>query len=469
MKRLIIVTGAAGSGKSSVAAQLVTQGLVHQLRTFAIKPKAPVNAVECEAITRTPSAGRIAWVGERDGVQYGMQTSEIDGIPSGSLGLAVADPALLPQIAAFRTAHPEMEVIIIGLDTIQTPADQAARLNNAGHGDTAIRLAEIRTLLAGTDVRLDGNEAQVINAVQAVCRLLQSRGGLLTRDLLEPLVAAGAVLTNSSAASFKSASYDLRVGDEAWCHGFIDLTANDPIFVIPPYSYAIVKAMERAALPTLMIGQFDLRVSYFLSGIILSNGPQVDPGYRGDLFCMLFNGNSEPKELRMGDRFCTIQFTSTVRVSEPYAGEYSIRAKLRASMPPRAAVGPGGAIFSKLSSDIEAAKRELRTEFPKDRAGLNIGLIGILAAISIPITFWTWSVTIDATKAIADANKAAADARAAASAAGSNQVLLNGTPNDRSNTTSAAAPSAIATPASPPNVQLQAGGTPANDSNRTSK
>jgi deoxycytidine triphosphate deaminase len=337
MRWLVVLTGAAGSGCSTIASGLVDQAHTVQLRTFAHPDFTGGDPAECDIMARRPQSARIAWSGSTDGVLHGMLNAEISRVPTGGVGVVVVHPALLPELDAFRAAQPDWEIVTIGLDTIHNVAEQPARLqNSARRGDTVQSLAEIRKRLAAVDVRLEGSQAVVESAAQAVCRLIVSRGGMLTRDLLKPLFDAGSVLTNLDAASLKSASYDLRLGDEAWCGGFIDLTANEPFLEIPPYSYAIVKAMERAALPTFMAGQFDLRVSFFLSGIILSNGPQVDPGYRGDLFCMLFNGNSEPHRMRMGDRFCTIQFMSTARVCDTYAGDYSIKEKLRRSMPPNA-------------------------------------------------------------------------------------------------------------------------------------
>lgn len=417
MRWLVILTGVAGSGRSTIASGLVNEAHAILLHTFAHPDLPGSDPAECEIVARRPQIARVAWSGSTGGVLHGMLNAELSRVPAGGVGVVVFDPAMLPELDGFRASQPDWEIVTIGLDTIYDVAEQPARLQNpATRRDTVQTLAEARKQLADVDVRLEGNQATVMEAALAVCRLIVSRGGMLTRDVLKPLFAAGSALTNYDAASLRSASYDLRVGDEAWCGGFIDLTANEPFLEIPPYSYAIVKAMERAAFPTFMAGQFDLRVSYFLSGIILSNGPQVDPGYRGDLFCMLFNGNSEPHRMRMGDRFCTIQFMSTVRVSDTYAGDYSIKEKLRRSMPPNAAVGPGGAIFTKLAEDIEAAKGELRLEFPKDRAGLYLALISILAGISIAISIWAATVTVEANKAAGEANKAAAEARAAASA-----------------------------------------------------
>src|SRR5262249_28649747 len=150
------------------------------------------------------------------------------------------------------------------------------------------RIKEIREIVQHTDMVLTGDAQIVAEAVAATCRLLAGRGGMVAKRELLPLIRAGCLLRATEESNVEGASYDLRLGDEVWCQGeFTSLTTQKPVFEIPAYSYAIVKAKETAALPSFFAGQFDIRVRHFLSGVVLSNGPQVDPGYWGELFCML--------------------------------------------------------------------------------------------------------------------------------------------------------------------------------------
>ncbi len=414
MKTIVVLTGAAGAGKTTITRALEASGAVAVLKPFTTRPRRGEDEREYHFVERRPAAARTAWAIEHGGNNYGMLNSELDRIEPGKIGLTVFAPMQLDHLERVRTGRPDFEVVIIGLDTIADVAEQAVRVQGAQPRlQSKDELETIRDRLTTLDVTLTGSEAQVTKAVEAICIILSSRGGLITKEFLSPLIAAGTLLTSADQAAIESASYDLRVGNEAWCGGFIDLDAQNSIFEIPPYSYAIVKARETAILPSFVIGQFDLKVSHFLSGVILSNGPQVDPGYRGDLFCMLFNGSSTPRPIRMDDHFATIQFVTTVKVGEPYRGIYKISEKLRRTIPPEAAVGPGGAIFSKVASDIAAAKQEIRSEIPKDRFGLYLSLIGLLAAISVTIAMWGASTASNARDSAAEANRATADAKAA--------------------------------------------------------
>jgi deoxycytidine triphosphate deaminase len=243
--------------------------------------------------------------------------------------------------------------------------------------------------------------------VEAIARILSSRGGAITRETIRPLIQGGTLLSKADPAHVQSASYDLRVGDEIWCQGtFVHLGPGNELFEIPPYSYAIVKAHETAALPPFLVGEFDIKVSHFLSGVILSNGPQVDPGYHGDLFCMLFNGSSVARPLRLGDHFSTIQFFTTIKSGDRYRGYYSLRDKLVNAMPPEAARGPGGAIFSRIDEKIEAAVTRVRSEIPKERTGWYTFLISVAIAVPLAVAAWAVTATIDASKAASEARSA---------------------------------------------------------------
>ncbi len=407
MKVLVVLTGAPGAGKTTASSELGRRGAAVLLKPFTTRDRRDPAEDEYIFLVNPPAVGDAAWAIEHAGKHYGMLMSEIDRIPNGGVGVTVFEPLQLDQLEPFRAARQDFEVVIVGLDTIEDQHEQHARVGtDPRRRRNDIQLAQIRDRLRRTDVRLTGDEAQVAAALVAICRILTSRGGVLTSEALLPMLEAGSLLTRAEAAQMQSASYDLRIGDEIWCAGFKDLDVQNNIFQVPPYSFAIVKAMEQAWLPTFVTGQFDVKVSLFLSGVILSNGPQVDPGYKGDLFCMLFNGNSTPLTLRMGEHFCTIQFFTTSRIGQPYNGIYTIRDKLRQNMPVDVAIGQGGAIFSRMAAEIAAAKQEVIAKIPKERSALLVSLLVFAAGVPIAIALWGASVTIEASKA-ADAARTA--------------------------------------------------------------
>ena len=148
------------------------------------------------------------------------------------IGITVFEPANFDTLTDFRTQNPNIEVVVISLDTIRDVAEQELRVGGAPDRiQSQSEIDNIREILALQDVVLSGDEHTIVEAVAAVCKILQSRGGIVTKELLEPLLLAGALLDDFERTNLESASYDLRIGNEIWCHGrFCDLRSRRPQF-----------------------------------------------------------------------------------------------------------------------------------------------------------------------------------------------------------------------------------------------
>ena len=198
--------------------------------------------------------------------------------------------------------------------------------------------------------------------------------------MLERFIKADILLENAL-EKYQPASYDLRLGDDVWCQGrFSTLDNTNPVLKIPAYSYAIVTAMEKANLPCFASARFDLKNSLFFRGVILSNGPQVDPGYRGALFCMLYNGSDKPVGIKHGDHFATIEFITTTGVSLGYRDIYQGKTRLSDFIPADAAVSEGGKILERTESKI----KEIEAEWKGFRNNVLTFIAIALAAIVAP-------------------------------------------------------------------------------------
>lgn len=151
----------------------------------------------------------------------------------------------------------------------------------------------------------------------------RSQGGALSKKMIELMIDCGMLLKNANPEMIKGASYDLCLGDEYYYGGEIKkLSDTKPFLTIEPYDYAIVSCKEIAWLPRDIIAKFGLSVGLFCQGIILSNGPQIDPGFRGTLFCLLFNTSNRAVHLKRGRHYATIEFVKTLGYADPYDGKY---------------------------------------------------------------------------------------------------------------------------------------------------
>ena len=203
---------------------------------------------------------------------------------------------------------------------------QNQRVNN----DSSRKITDINVFdreleaVCSCDIVISGDQAVIESALVQITQLGNSRGGILNEDIIKSLIKANTLLLNTIPNKVQAASYDLHLANTYWCEGNfheIDKLDNHTL-TIPPYSYVIVQAQEEAHLPKFISGNFDLKVSMFFNGLILSNGPQVDPGYRGALFCMLYNASDIAFTLKKGSSFATIQFFSTSSTSDGYRGKY---------------------------------------------------------------------------------------------------------------------------------------------------
>jgi deoxycytidine triphosphate deaminase/guanylate kinase len=382
MKRIVALIGVRGAGKSTLLRALAEVPHVHTLQPTTDRP-ARDEKEEYDFVAKFPRRDAMAWqitVGEHS---YGVRNSKVKEIPDGWCGVTVFDPGNLGVLEKFRREW-SGEVVTIGLDTITTLNEQRARVGNdesrqMSAADFESQLEQVRK----ADIVLRGNATTVLNATKAVCELLVSRGGLVGKNWLVPLIAAEALLDGANENSIEPASYDLRLGSEVWCQGErYQLTEEKPFFRIPPYSYAIVKAEETAKLPCFMAGRFDLKVSLFFKGVLLSNGPQVDPGYHGALFCMLFNGRDVNTDLKMGEHFATLEFCTLGSRIEGYAGQYQAKERLNQFQAPETGAGPGGNIVGR----VNALEKEARSRL----IAVALLVAGLIAA---PSALHVWLIS----------------------------------------------------------------------------
>jgi deoxycytidine triphosphate deaminase/predicted kinase len=400
MRKLLVLVGVQGAGKTTVLKRF-SSGAVLKPSTTRPRRSPTEDEYHFEKSWNDPD---YAWKIARGQHTYGMRWSELRSIEY--LGMTVFDPASLQTLKA-SPARTEFEIVTIGLDTVSTLAEQHARVGNDKTRSMTQTDFDLQcAVVTNCDVVLKGGEDVVVAAVEELAAILAGRGGVLSGESVERLIAAGTLLGNADITQIESASYDLRIADQYWCQGkYYTLTDAAPVATIPPYSFALVQARELARLPRFIVGTFDIRVGLFFSGVILSNGPQVDPGYSGALFCMLHNASGTEVGINRGDHFATIQFQTTAINSIGYNSKHQNKKGFTDFLDGSASKKPGGQIFEHVNSigqKLEADFKELKT-LHWTVMGVAIGALAILAAIGV------WAVD----KAVTAAEKAANAAESA--------------------------------------------------------
>ncbi len=317
--------------------------------------------------------------------KYGMLKSELTRVKNDLFAITVFDPKSFYILNEFRN-RTSLDVLTIGLDTISDSEKQHQRVN---YDESRLlkkkEFIKQRETVRNCDVLLNGDEDEIPDATLAVFECLISRGGIVQKSIITRLLAANVLLENTT-RKVEPASYDLRLGDDVWCQGkFIKLDEKNPVLTIPAYSYAIVSSKELASLPSFISARFDLKNSLFFKGIILSNGPQIDPGYRGALFCMLYNGSDRDIGIARENAFSTIEFVTTAGVDIGYRDKYQGKTKLKDFMPSDAAVSKGGQILERTEKKIDAIQEEW-----KNFRNIMLTLLALIVGPSFLVYFNVW-------------------------------------------------------------------------------
>ena len=219
------------------------------------------------------------------------------------------------------------------------------------------------------------NNTDVSASVSLIALLweYQNQGGALSQKLISSMIDCGMLLRDADPEMINGASYDLHLGDEYYYDGKIQkLSDEKPFLTIEPYDYAIVSCRETAWIPRDVIAKFGLTVGLFCQGIILSNGPQIDPGFRGTLFCLLFNTSNRAVHLKRGKHYATIEFNKLIGYAEPYEGKYQGKERIIEYIPENALHGA----INELKKEVEHLKTESRI-----MQNIYLGVVALMFAI----------------------------------------------------------------------------------------
>jgi deoxycytidine triphosphate deaminase len=143
--------------------------------------------------------------------------------------------------------------------------------------------------------------------------------GILLADRIDEFCKENLLISEDyTPKNLRPASYTLRIGDQYMdSEGDLQrLSEKDESFVFKKNSIIFVSTKESLDLPFYVVARFNLRVTWVYDGVLLGTGPQVDPGFRGQLSCPLYNLTNLDITIKRGDDFATIDFEKTTSLLE---------------------------------------------------------------------------------------------------------------------------------------------------------
>lgn len=139
--------------------------------------------------------------------------------------------------------------------------------------------------------------------------------GVLLSDEIAYYADKHKLITPFNRSNLKPAGYELTVGNEYFLHGeFLTLDdnrGNKDKITIPPFEVAVLRTGEVLCIPRFLIARWNIRVKHAYSGLLWVGGPQVDPGWVGQLSCPIYNLSDKPVTLRAGEPIAVIDFVKT--------------------------------------------------------------------------------------------------------------------------------------------------------------
>jgi len=362
----VVLTGTSGAGKTSVARKLIEIGegfaLVQALTTRKQREDDEAGAylyLSEEEFEKLDRQGDLLIKSKYRGDNYGIANKTFhELVNNGRVPVMVVTPESVQKLEETQLNKPNVRLsfLTIFLDAHDDTLDN--RLKERGQESTE----------SIKDQRLNDREYEksciysIINTdlaktVALINNLWQFRNneGILPKSLIKLMIECGMLLENAQLENISGASYDLMLADDHYYGGKpVALTEQYPFIKIEPFEFAFVRSKETCNLPRDVAGRFDVAVSLFLQGLIMSNGPQVDPGFRGGLWCLLFNTSSDTVQLKRGQHYATIEFTKLLHPTHPYEGKYQDKENIADYLPRSASRSP----ISELKKDIRDLKSE---------------------------------------------------------------------------------------------------------------
>lgn len=193
--------------------------------------------------------------------------------------------------------------------------------------------------------------------------------------------------------SIRSASYDLRVGSQyylatydnrrSWLSGVFPApigtldNSRNKVLEVGANEVVLLMAHEKIRMPNNLVGHLSLKLDLLLKGLIMSSQSQVDAGYKGPIFALLYNLSDVAIVVRYLDPFLRLEFAELDADTErPYDGGFKphftlgdvVEHRLRSSL-------------SEMGEEVKATRRRVFQIAAGSILAVALGVAAILGPV----------------------------------------------------------------------------------------
>lgn len=155
------------------------------------------------------------------------------------------------------------------------------------------------------------NQEQLKQDPRGILQEVQT-GAVLLSNEIERYAREHQMIEPLDEKSIEPANYNLRLGEQYRVGGKTKLLDDkNRSLTIRPYEVVVLSSYERLCLPRFIIGRWSLRVSAAYEGLLWTGGAQVDPGYKGRLYCPIYNLSDREIHLTYKQKIFSIDFVRT--------------------------------------------------------------------------------------------------------------------------------------------------------------
>jgi deoxycytidine triphosphate deaminase len=197
------------------------------------------------------------------------------------------------------------------------------------------------------------------------------------------------VIIHGDVSCVRTASYDMRIGgdyylyDEKCANGTEIRARGTGVISIPPNGLLLCTMHESLKLPADMVGHLSLKLTLLMKGIIIASQSQIDAGYEGRIFGLLYNLSQKDVCLKDGEFVLRLELVRLDgETDKPYNNSISKTASLSSYLdtPLLSSLVEIRNDASRAVTDVAAAKEKLSlTQLIGVVVGVIITLVSAVA------------------------------------------------------------------------------------------